>query len=137
MLADSRLLVPVEQDPGSGEVGLRASVNADGSRHLLGFTTEELTRWAADTALGHLRDALAADGSVSKAWLLAGAGAGAADVVLVVAREIPEPSPGLARALQQVLPPGASGDIYPISTSEVERGDFESLRLGVQVFPES
>lgn len=216
-LADSRLLVPVEPDPGSGEVGVRASVNADGSRHLLGFTTDdELTRWAgettldrrvmsgqqlaavaqaasvdavwidprsdhggrlsreligllaawgsldfeahgpdrvllrtgkaplkvrpldappAPTAVGHLRDALAAQGSVSGAWLLAGAGAGAADVVLVVAREIPESSPGLARALQQVLPPGASGDIYPISTSEVERGDYESLRLGVQVFP--
>ncbi|HTU86733.1 MAG TPA: SseB family protein [Solirubrobacteraceae bacterium] len=216
-LADSPLLVPVEQDPNSGELGIRASVNRDGSRHLLGFTSEnELARWAPDTplehrvmsgrelaavaeaarvdalwidprsehggrlsrdlidllaawgsldfeahdgagvllrvgqeglrvrpldptpspaVLGQLHDALAADGSVSEAWLLAGAGAGAADVVLVVVRDGGEPSPGVAPALQQVLPAGASGDIYPISRDELQDGDYDGLRVGLQVFP--
>jgi hypothetical protein len=216
-LADSSLLVPVQPDPDSGEVGIRASVNPDGSRHLLGFTSEnELTRWAPDTPLEHrvmsgrelaavaqaahvdalwidprsehggrlsrelidllaawgslnfeahdgagvllrvgpqglrvrpldatpspaalrkLDEALAADGSVSEAWLLAGAGAGAADVVLVVVRDGGEPSPGVAQALQQVLPAGASGDIYPISRDELRDCDYEGLELGLRVFP--
>jgi SseB protein N-terminal domain len=53
-IADSALVVPMQREPGAGELGIRVSVNADGSRHLLGFTsTQELTSWAQGVAIDH------------------------------------------------------------------------------------
>jgi hypothetical protein len=216
-IADSALLVPVERDPASGEVGVRASVNPDGSRHLLGFTSaEELAGWAQGAVTDHrvmsgrelaalakparaaalwidpasdhggrlsrdradlvaatgalelehdradgmlelrtgerpiivrplgftpsaeslqvLRAVLGAEAGVTEAWLLAGAGEGAADVVMVVAGDT-APSAAPAEALRAVLPAGWSGDVYPITPGELEDGDYDSVREGLQVFP--
>jgi hypothetical protein len=85
-------------------------------------------------ALQALRAVLGAEPGVSQAWLLAGAGEGAADVVMVVVCE-PAPSPGPAQALQVVLPAGWSADVYPITPRELESGDYDSVREGLQVFP--
>jgi hypothetical protein len=53
-IAGSALVVPMHRDPGSGELGIRVSINADGSHHLLGFTsTQELTSWAQGVAIDH------------------------------------------------------------------------------------
>jgi hypothetical protein len=216
-IADSALVVPMQRDPGSGELGIRVSVNADGSRHLLGFTsTEELTSWAQGVSIDHrvmpgrelaafarsadavalwidpasdhggrlardrvdlvaadgsleleyeqdgalvlrtgdapievqplgfvpsepaleaLREAAGDDGGIREAWLLAGSGGGAADVVLVVVAEgEADPAP-LARVLKQILPSGWSGDVYPIGSVEFAAGDYDAVRHGLQVYP--
>jgi SseB protein N-terminal domain len=213
-LATSQLIVAVDTDPETGELGIRASRNPDGSRHLLCFTSvQELERWAHGTPMEHrvisgrdlaalaepadaavlwidpasehggglprdridlvaaheegerpsatvelrtgpeplsvapleeplpapvlrrLRDAVAAEQGVNEAWLLAGSGPGAADFVLAVAGDEPAPSPALALALQEALPPGASADIYPIGKDELTYGGYDAVRLGEQVYP--
>ncbi|HEY2772370.1 MAG TPA: SseB family protein [Solirubrobacteraceae bacterium] len=217
-IATSPLVVPVDSDPDTGERGIRAAANPDGSRHLLAFTSvEALERWGQGTSLEHvvmsgrdlaalakpvdaallwidpasdhggaltrdrvdlvaahgelefqgerpdgtvelrtgaesisvtpleqpapeemlqrLRDALAAEPGVDEAWLLAGAGPGAADFVLALAGDDTAPSPALAGALQEMLPPGTSTDIYPIRRDELTHGGYDAVRLGHQVYP--
>jgi hypothetical protein len=78
-----------------------------------------------------LREAIVADGAISDAWLLGGAGPGAADVVLVVAGDAGAQPAVLARALGQILPAGWSGDVYPIGAA----GDYDAVRRGLRVYP--
>jgi hypothetical protein len=85
------------------------------------------------SALSRLREALSAQEGLSEAWLVAGAGPGAADVVLVTVGSEPEPSPEVLRVLAQTLPAGRSGDVYPVREEEFATGAFDAVRRGVQV----
>jgi hypothetical protein len=54
-IATSPLVVPIDSDPETGERGIRAASNHDGSRQLLAFTSvAELERWAQGTTLEHV-----------------------------------------------------------------------------------
>jgi hypothetical protein len=86
-------------------------------------------------ALEALRDAAGSTEGVNEAWLLAGGGPGAADVVLVVVVDGDPQPQELVGVLGQILPAGWSGDVYPISAREYEGGDYDAIRRGLQVYP--